>query len=313
MKERYLLNEGDAEASLREMADASVDCCVTSPPYYMLRDYGVEGQIGREGSPDMYIDRLVSAFRQVRRVLKEDGTLWVNIGDTYYSCAEDASSGLKHKDLIGIPWMLAFALRRDGWHLRSDIIWDAPNKMPESCVDRCSKCHEYIFMLAKSEKYYFDYASIMERTLEKRESGHDESHLFELHEDTDIHQVSACGHKNMLEGKGQSVHSMHKRRAMGLKDLTYEFRRKRSVWHVPIRGFKGAHFATFPEELVEPCVLAGCRKGGVVLDPFAGSGTAGVVALRLGRRFVGVELNHQYAEMAKNRLRDADMQLQFDI
>lgn len=336
---RWRILEGNAVGVLAGIPDGSVGCCVTSPPYYMLRDYGVDGQIGREETPEEYIDRLVEVFRGVKRVMRDDGTLWVNIGDTYNSASGTPggasqrrnkgtfgevhsrvvrTGGLKPKDLIGIPWMLAFALRADGWYLRSDIIWEATNKMPESCTDRCSKCHEYLFMLTKSAKYRFDYEAIMERAETYKGGAHTECELFPVEQKVgDSRGVVAEGaaehFKNMREDKGQMAHSMHKRRAMGLKDEQYEFRRKRDVWHVPTQAFAGAHFATFPEKLVEPCILAGSAKGDIVLDPFCGSGTTGVVALRHGRRFLGVEINPAYVEIAAKRIGESDAQMEFDF
>lgn len=247
--------QGDALELLRTLPPESVHTCVTSPPYYNLRDYGVEGQIGNEGSVEEYLQALVAVFREVRRVLHPNGTLWVNVGDSYAtksgnqppkntrnSCGHTAKrvpQGYKKKDLIGIPWQLAFALRADGWYLRQDIIWQKPNCMPESVSDRCTKSHEYIFLLSKSERYYFDAAAISEP---------------------------------VTSAKGNA------------------------------RTFRGAHFAVFPEKLIEPCILAGCPEGGVVLDPFAGSGTTGVVAKRMGRGFVGCEINPSYVAMAAGRI-----------
>lgn len=324
--------QGDALSVLKTLPAESVDMCVTSPPYYGLRDYGVDGQIGLEETPEEYIDRLVSVFREVRRVMKDDGTLWVNVGDSYaaqrggthppaetlaggqhgytddgekvnrgrrdgYNPTRNASAiGLKHKDLIGIPWMLAFALRSDGWYLRQDIIWHKPNPMPESVKDRCTKSHEYIFLLSKSPKYYFDYEAIQEESISSdtrpsaliraRENGYQtkdalfpEAYLKPKHpiggvkrgEQGDEHYRTASGnewiptvrHKNIAE-KGQRPNSFHLSRAEGMADEVYQVRNKRDVWKVATKPYSGAHFATFPEALVEPCILAGSR-GGVAL------------------------------------------------
>ena len=264
---------GDALKQLQTLEDESIYTCVTSPPYYGLRDYGVPEQIGAEDTLEEYIDKLVTVFREVRRVLRPDGTLWVNIGDCYATGTQAARqqstnpgvganrleaqngvarignpTGCKTKDLIGVPWRLAFALQADGWYLRQDIIWQKPNAMPESVRDRCTKSHEHIFLLAKSERYFFDAPAISEPSLNGKQ------------------------------------------------------RNKRDVWAVNTKGFKGAHFAVFPEKLVEPCILAGCPEGETVLDPFTGSGTTGVAAKRLRRNFVGVEINEKYWEMAQERI-----------
>ena len=255
--------------------------CVTSPPYFGLRDYGHERQIGLEQSPETYIAAMVEVFRCVRDVLADDGTLWVNIGDSYARQGGKVSEqsrhwdgrehdpgamhatrhvdnmpGYKPKDLIGIPWMLAFALRADGWYLRQDIIWHKPNPMPESVRDRCTKAHEYIFLLSKSERYYFDSEVIAEKAV----------------------------------GSGET-------------------RNRRSVWTVTTKPYKGAHFATFPPDLIEPCILAGARKGDIVIDPFMGSGTTAQVAVQHGRQYLGCELNKEYEELQKNRLKG----LQYDL
>jgi DNA modification methylase len=288
---------GDVRQRLADVPSESVRTCVTSPPYFGLRDYGVEGQIGLEQTPDEYVAELVAVFREVRRTLTDNGTLWLNLGDSYaaqrggtempaetlaggvggvsknfdayrgrgFSAKmlegqESAPSrnapvahrnarafGLKHKDLIGAPWRVAFALQADGWYLRQDIIWHKPNPMPESVRDRCTKAHEYVFLLSKSERYYFNTEAMQEPS----------------------------------EGGGR--------------------RNKRSVWTVPTRPFREAHFATFPMELIAPCVLAGSAVGDVVLDPFNGSGTTGIVATNNDRRYVGIELNPEYAEISRKR------------
>jgi DNA modification methylase len=283
------------------------------PPYYGLRDYGVDGQIGLEETPEEYVQKLVAVFREVKRVLKDDGTLWVNIGDTYATHASASKKyahnfksaniaakngigtlkkttpskmGLKEKDLIGIPWMLAFALRADGWYLRQDIIWHKPNPMPESVRDRCTKSHEYIFLLSKSRKYYYDYKAIQEPTTTY---------------DSNIRNRD-IGKMNNTPGRSHMN---------GLKHNMYKVRNKRDVWSVPVRPFKGAHFATFPEELIKPCVLAGSRENGIVLDPFFGSGTTGIVATRFNRDFIGIELNSDYIGIAKRRLESVQTEMVF--
>lgn len=287
--------KGDALTILRKLPENYIDCCITSPPYYGLRDYGVGGQIGLEETPEEYITKLVDVFREVRRTLKDDGTLWVNIGDSYSGSGKgpagnlckrhdeqnmtnasikqaNVPDGCKPKDLIGIPWMLAFALRADGWYLRQDIIWHKPNPMPESVQDRCTKSHEYIFLLSKSQHYYFDNVAIQE----------------------------PCAYPNDNRGARSDA-----RRGTGMNSMsgkTGEYRNKRDVWSVNTKPNKEAHFATFPEELIEPCVLAGSSVGGIILDPFFGSGTTGIVATRNNRKYLGIELNPDYVKIAERRL-----------
>lgn len=327
---------GDALEKLKTIEAGTVDCCVTSPPYYGLRDYGIDGQIGLEETPDQYINRLVEVFREVKRVLKNDGTLWVNIGDSYCNSngyarasaeyqregrnnmpANDRdltylhNAGYKTKDLIGIPWMLAFALRADGWYLRQDIIWHKPNPMPESVTDRCTKAHEYIFLLSKSQKYYFDNEATQEEatgydgrndTLSKGSKKYSETSCYPGEQ---MQTIAARPHERWkfknLQEKGQQTHTMHERRAEGKEDILYPVRNKRDVWTVPVKPFNGAHFATFPEKLIEPCILAGSRVGGIVLDPFFGSGTTGRVAVANGRDYIGIELNPDYVKIAEER------------
>lgn len=261
---------GDVRDKLSELSEASVRCVVTSPPYWGLRDYGQEDQLGAEDTPELYVQNLVEIFREVRRVLADDGTVWLNIGDSYVGTGHKGDArdpkygegrngqkialnnkvaGLKSKDLIGIPWKVAFALQADGWYLRQDIIWSKPNAMPEPVRDRCTRSHEYVFLLSKSRTYFYDNDAVKEPTTD-----------------------------------GTAL------------------RNRRDVWSINTQAFKGAHFAVFPEALVEPCVLAGSEVGDVVLDPFCGSGTTGVVAKRFGRDFVGVELNPEYADIAENRI-----------
>jgi DNA modification methylase len=302
---------GDVRERLKELPDQSVNCCVTSPPYWGLRDYGNDGQIGLEQTPDAFIAELVSVFNEIKRVLRDDGTLWVNMGDSYSShkdcksvsqtLARGGSSelasviekgksvsrnskmlksvGLKNKDLVGIPWMLAFALRADGWYLRQDIIWHKPNPMPESVRDRCTKAHEYIFLMSKSPKYYFDSEAMKEPSTNLGKT-----------------KIRFGGNKY-----GDSDDPKHATKS-GNEYTDTGFRNKRSVWSVTTRPFKGAHFATFPPALIEPCILAGSPRWGVVLDPFFGAGTTGLVAQRHDRKWIGCELNPEYAAIAQARI-----------
>lgn len=294
---------GDALTELRKLPDGIVQACVTSPPYYGLRDYGVDGQIGHEETPEEYIVHLVEIFREVRRLLKPDGTLWVNIGDTYandqkwggHSSGKHQKAlhtvtrparytGLPGKNLIGIPWMLAFALRADGYYLRSDIIWHKPNVLPESVEDRPTKAHEYLFLLAKSERYYYDANAI-------REQGQEwtgQAGTF----------ARSTGKATKLEVPGQSRASHRPDRS----DRVPTGRNKRTVWFINTTPFPDAHFAVMPEALVSPCILAGSREGDSVLDPFLGSGTVARVALNYGRSYLGIELNPAYIEIAQRRL-----------
>jgi DNA modification methylase len=308
----YTLHCGDCLSVLRSMEQGTVDCCVTSPPYFGLRDYGVDGQIGLEPTPDAYVAKLVAVFREVRRVLREDGTLWLNLGDSYATGTKadrqqstnpgvgannpEAQNsvprigtpvGLKTKDLIGIPWRVAFALQADGWYLRQDIIWHKPNPMPESVRDRCTKAHEYVFLLSKSERYYFDNEAIKEPCSEA------------------THERAKYRWKRAQNGGGskESMQGHNYDNDFGNMAVDLEKgKNKRSVWTVTTKPYKGAHFATFPPALIEPCVLAGSRKGGVVLDPFNGSGTTGEVAILNGRRYVGIELNAAYIKLAETRI-----------
>lgn len=329
--------QGDCLAVLKTIPERSIQMCVTSPPYYGLRDYGVDGQIGLEDTPQEFISRLVDVFREVRRVLKDDGTLWVNIGDSYcnsngYARASDQfqrkgrndapandgdltrlhESGLKTKDLIGIPWMLAFALRADGWYLRQDIIWHKPNPMPESVKDRCTKSHEYIFLLSKSQQYYFDHEAIKEEvtqsTIERVHRGKLPTFCGDkcnpddpFYRTKSKNEYNPLKHKNLQEN-GQQNHSMHERRAQGLPDEQYAARNKRDVWTVTTKPYSGAHFATYPEDLIKPCILAGSREGDLVLDPFNGAATTGVVCKRLKREYLGIELNPEYVDISNERL-----------
>lgn len=297
---------------------------MTSPPYWGLRDYGVEGQIGLERTPDEYVAKMVEVFREVRRVLRDDGTLFLNIGDSYAASpgqrkttdaagskqltnkgAQGAPSrnveGLNPKDLVGIPWMLAFALCSSGWHLRQDIIWAKPNPMPESVMDRCTKSHEYIFLLSKSPKYYFDAEAIKEDCV-----AGDRGSKYGTGK-TAVHQLGRASgnkrHKRVAAYEASADEELKTSAGLlNISDIAYSKRNKRDVWAVATSPFPEAHFATFPPKLIEPCILAGSPREGLVLDPFAGAGTTGVVALRHRRRFVGIELNPQYIQMAEKRL-----------
>lgn len=315
---------GDALQSLKELPSGMFDMCVTSPPYFRLRDYESEAQIGMEETPEEYIQKLVFVFHEVRRVLKDDGTLWINIGDSYATrsgaqpptntrnkCGHTQKSvpiGYKPKDLMGIPWMLAFALRSDGWYLRQDIIWHKPNCMPESVKDRCTKSHEYIFLLSKSPKYYFNAEAISEPIAEssaKRYGQNVEAQNGSYRQPgkTNGSMKAALprfgGVKYGADGRTEA------RTKSGRECIPALRRNKRDVWTVSTAGFTGAHFAVFPEKLIRPCILAGSRPGGIVLDPFAGSGTTGIVAIKEGREFLGIEINKTYCTLSENRIREA--------
>jgi len=309
METNIILN-GDSAEMLKTLPPDSVHCCVTSPPYYGLRDYGIAGQIGREETPEQYIKRLVSVFREVWRVLRSDGTLWVNIADTYCGTGSKGSHfdpknpkgrtgqqvsinhhapGCKQKDLIGIPWLLAFALRNDGWYLRNAVIWEKGNAMPESAKDRLTRSYEFVFLLAKSKKYYYDWLAIAEPTAEvsiKRLKG------------------GRGQHKYAGGIDGQSAQGINSPRAAGAT-RTEEipvFRNKRDVWRINTAPYTGAHFAAYPPKLAQTCILAGCPPGGVVLDPFFGSGTTGFVAQQHGRRYIGIDINAEYCRLADERI-----------
>ena len=312
----YSLVCGDSRSVLQTLPENSVHCCVTSPPYFNLRDYGVNGQIGIEETPETYINALVEVFREVRRVLRPDGTAWVNIADTYAanrtyqlhdtrgtkdhtdSKGSKVPTGCKPKDMIGIPWMLAFALRDDGWYLRQDIIWQKPNCMPESVKDRCTKSHEHIFLLSKSPQYYFDAEAISEPIAESSKK----RFMQDIERQTGSNRQP--GKTNGAMKAAMPRFGRGKDGEQGEKEYVPILRRnKRDVWSISTKGFKGAHFAVFPEELVEPCVFAGSPINGTVLDPFCGSGTVGVVSLKNGRDFIGIELNPAYVEIAQERIR----------
>jgi DNA modification methylase len=293
---------GDCRETLKTLPDASVHCCVTSPPYFGLRDYGHDGQIGLEESPDAFVQQMVGAFREVRRVLRDDGTLWLNLGDSYVANATGGLSsapskmtggranqkagserpdksgfGLAPKNLIGIPWRVAFALQADGWYLRQDIIWHKPNPMPESVTDRCTKAHEYIFLLSKSARYFYDAEAICEPS--EGVSGGPFS------------QKTHEGRRSAMAGGAEIGRPEDK-----------GTRNRRSVWSVVTKPYKAAHFATFPPDLIRPCILAGCPTGGTVLDPFGGSGTTGQVAMEEGRNAILCELNADYVGLIRKRI-----------
>lgn len=311
MNENIIINR-DCLLALRDLPDESVNCCVTSPPYYALRDYGMDAQIGREDNPEEYIRRLVLVFREVRRVLTADGTLWLNIADTYcgtgnkggyldpknpkgrngqsVSLARRASE-CKQKDMIGIPWLLAFALRADGWYLRSDIIWCKANPMPESCKDRPSRCYEHVFLLTKSKKYYYDALAIAEPIAEGTAARYKGG------------RSARSKYAEEIPGQGK-VQKLNAARAAGtITDADISpVRNARDVWHINTVPYKGGHFAAYPPKLAERCILAGCPRGGIVLDPFFGSGTTGLAAVKNDRRYIGIELNAEYCELAKERI-----------
>lgn len=306
MIELNKIYNSDCLTFLIGLPDNFIDCCVTSPPYYGLRDYGVDGQIGLEETPDQYVQKLVEIFREVKRVLKPEGTLWLNLGDTYYNYrgAHDHATkqsissnnahviksdygsrntilpNIKGKDLIGIPWMVAFALRADGWYLRQDIIWHKPNPMPESVTDRCTKSHEYIFLLSKSQKYYYDQDAIKTRTIEPEKI------------------------------RSDSIKTFPTKFINGIRNtkIAYEMSNKRSVWTVETMPYSEAHFATFPEKLIVPCIKAGSPEGGIVLDPFMGAGTTALVSHKLNRNYLGCDINSEYCTLAEKRIKPHKMQ-----
>lgn len=313
---------GDCLTELAKLPPESVQCCVTSPPYWGLRDYGVEGQLGLEKTPQEYVEKMVAVFREVRRVLRDDGTLWLNLGDSYVSNASNqvpqtkdhkgsrfagpnrnlfrpgsgradgivddrcqrnrngiSCSTLKPKDLCGIPWRVAFALQADGWWLRQDIIWHKPNPMPESVTDRCTKAHEYLFLLAKSQKYYYDAKAISEGVADSTRNYH-RTREFAKRLERGYPGSPSRGGGNLCNGDTPN---------------------RRSVWTVTTQPYSDAHFATFPPDLIKPCILAGTKPGDTVLDPFGGSGTTGMVSLELGRNAILIELNPDYVKLAENR------------
>jgi DNA modification methylase len=303
---------GDNRETLKTLPEQSVQTVITSPPYFGLRDYGEDDQIGLEATPQEFIEQLCLVFDEVWRVLKDDGTLWVNLGDSYAGSGKGPAGnigkdseagearhlekkhgaivpeGLKPKDLIGIPWRFAFAMQERGWYLRQDIIWAKPNPMPESVTDRCTKSHEYIFLLAKKPKYYYNNEAIKEEaspeSIARTKRGVSDTH------------------KNVNGAPGQTKHSMNQPRAYDPERETADKRNKRSVWTVNTKPYKEAHFAVYPPELIEPCILAASKEGDIVLDPFSGSGTTGEVALKHNRNYIGLELNPDYAALSERRL-----------
>lgn len=321
-----MIIQGDSLTVLKTLESQSVQCCVTSPPYYALRDYGVDGQIGLEETPEQYIEKLVDVFREVRRVLKDDGTLWVNIGDSYYHTASNNGgysdkstlvgysrpdtkvrianetgrkvkinmNGIKPKDLIGIPWMLAFALRADGYYLRQDIIWEKANPVPESVTDRCTKSHEYIFLLSKSADYFFNHNAMKEKAVCTSEQAR-------------VHAARYGGNKYT------STPDVFNRTKSGNAYNYTGYRNKRDVWNVSTKPYRGAHFATYPEELIVPCILAGSKEGDTVLDPFNGAATTGVVCMKNKREYIGIELNPEYVALSEKRLADTEDEFGVEI
>jgi DNA modification methylase len=298
---------GDAAEILRALPAESVNCCITSPPYYGLRDYGADGQIGLERTPGEYTEKLVLVFREAKRVLAIDGTLWIVIADSYAGNGKSGSKtpprksetpqsrspvrgGAKPKDLIGIPWMLAFALRDEGWHLRSDIVWHKPNPVPESCRDRPSRSYEHIFLLSKSPRYYYDKAAV---ALPVAAGTH-----------ARMKRAISAGHKyaRAAPTSPQTMNRPRPNRGADAETAFAETRNLRDVWTVTTKSYGGAHFSVYPAELITPCILAGCPPGGVVLDPFFGSGTTGEAALRLGRHCIGIDINPDYCLLAKERI-----------
>lgn len=325
MEKPYQLIQGHCLDVLKTLPNGLVQTCVTSPPYFGLRDYGCDGQIGLESTPDAFVQSLVDVFAEVHRVLKDDGTLWLNLGDSYAAqrggtampaetlsggiCGKGDKSahrghdgsaghahrnasgiGLKHKDMIGIPWRVAFALQSYGWYLRQDIIWHKPNPMPESVTDRCTKAHEYIFLLSKSPRYKYNHESIKEA-------------------------ASTPPQARDKNGEGyQSDYPNGERFSKGSRIYGEDgMRNKRSVWTVPTKGYDGAHFATYPPELIRPCILAGSDASDIVLDPFNGSGTTGFVALEERRKYIGIDINPEYLQLAENRIKSAQVQEVLDI
>lgn len=352
--ELNIIHNEDCRTGLQRYPDNFFHCCVTSPPYWGLRDYGVAGQMGLEETPELFIENMVRAFREVKRVLRDDGTLWINIGDSYAASAMTAhngqratrdqeamsgikrrpSGGMKPKDLVGIPWMLAFALRADGWYLRQDIIWHKPNPMPESAQDRCTKAHEYLFLLTKSKQYYYNAYAIATPYADKtyttfgidhKSSGLGDGTGLIASEnwnstiktrqpkqwktpdnwDTGTGTHGAFHRNGREKGRKPRPGVDEKGGNQGNGDIpTNDRANKRSVWTIATQPFKDAHFATFPEELPHTCILAGCPEGGNVLDPFMGAGTTGLVARKLQRNYVGFELNPEYIAIAERRLRN---------
>jgi DNA modification methylase len=303
----YVLLKGDWVEMLRTLPAQSVQCCITSPPYYGLRDYGTEGQLGLDATPASYVARMVEGFREVRRVLRDDGTLWLNLGDSYggghggnaTQSAKQRSnqgtqmaprSGNAPKQLLGIPWRVAFALQDDGWVLRQDIIWHKPNPMPESVTDRCTKAHEYLFLFAKQTRYYYDHEAVKEKA------------HFRATDSWEKRKEAGAGAGSLLNGHNASIaKGVGFTHTLGNGDA----RNRRSVWSIATQPYAGAHFAVMPPALVAPCILAGCPEGGTVLDPFVGSGTVVAEAVRRNRHGIGIDLNPAYLTLAQSRIEQA--------
>lgn len=308
---------GDALQILKSFPDNAIDCSVTSPPYFGLRDYGVYGQIGLEHSPEEYINRLLDIFSEVYRVLKPEGTLWLNIGDSYAGRYLNFSTDkIKPKDLIGIPWMLAFALRERGWYLRQDIIWAKPNPMPESVKDRCTKSHEYIFLLSKRSNYYFDGDAINEPIADST-AIRMKQNIAQQHGSDRVPGKTNGTMKAVINsrygGKKYTEHpDIFNRTKSGKIYVAKPMRNRRDVWNISTKPYKGAHFSTFPIELITPCIKAGCPKGGIVLDPFMGSGTTGCACKELRRNYIGIDINEQYCGMAEDRIANYANQIKLE-
>ena len=305
----YEIKIGDSLEVLKTMDDESVQCCVTSPPYWALRNYDMDGQLGQEATPEEYVDKLVEIMGEVHRVLRSDGTLWLNLGDSYVGSGNKGKhkdgacpnhrngqvvaknnkvKGLKPKDMVGIPWRVAFALQEFGWWLRSDIIWHKPNPMPIPVKDRPTTCHEHIFLLSKSQHYYYDKDAILEPLKDPKRK--------------DPPTSAGFGGNKHTNNKDKTLNNAYSGTPYDATKL--KGKNKRDVWTVATNGYKGAHFAVYPPKLIEPCILAGCPDGGVVLDPFSGSGTTGVVALNNNKKYIGIELNPEFADLSHQRIKD---------
>ena len=302
----YEIKTGNSLEVLKTMDEQSVHCCVTSPPYWALRNYDVDGQLGQEETPEEYVENLVDILREVKRVLRDDGTLWLNLGDSYVGSGDKGKhkdnkdrknrngqviaknnkvQGLKPKDMVGIPWRVAFALQADGWYLRSDIIWHKNNPMPMPLKDRPTSSHEYIFLLSKSPKYYYDKDAILEPLLDPDRKDKGKSGF------------GGLKHTSQPDKTTNPTYSGNKYDA-----TKHKGKNKRDVWTVGTAHYKGSHVAVYPPKLIEPCILAGCPYGGTVLDPFSGSGTTGVVALQNGKKYIGIELNPEYVKLSEDRI-----------
>ncbi len=341
------LYHGGCLGLLKQMPDESVDCVVTSPPYWGLRDYSTAGQIGLEPTIQEYINVMAEIFSEVKRVSKDDGTLWLNMGDSYAAVGisglgttgghgkfrggakadnrireRSIPQGLKPKDLIGMPWRIAFALQADGWYLRSDIIWHKPNPMPESVTDRPTKAHEYIFLMTKSSKYFYDAEAIKEKvTGNSHEWGNGVNPKAKMAFPEgcargEVPHNSADHYKNMQREKPHSIHEARIKQNPSFSSAVskpVDNRNKRTVWTIPTQGYSEAHFATYPVNLIYPCIKAGCRPEGIVLDPFIGSGTTAIVAERLNRPWVGIEINQEYCDIAVDRIKKETAQYKLEL